>query len=71
MIVPLLSYMRYVMAGFRCTIAKVTTPHGSRARGFLNDMAVSSHGDRSVHAHERVSTRKQLMYGMAQQHLKR
>jgi hypothetical protein len=31
----------------------VTTPHGSRARGFWNDSDVSSHTDRSVHAHER------------------
>ncbi len=31
----------------------VTTPHGSRVGGFWNDSAVSSHGKRSVHAHER------------------
>ena len=31
----------------------MTTPHGSCAGGFLNDMAVSSHGDSSVHAHKR------------------
>jgi ssDNA-binding Zn-finger/Zn-ribbon topoisomerase 1 len=30
----------------------VTTPHGSRARGFWNDAGVS-HTDRSVHAHKR------------------
>jgi hypothetical protein len=31
----------------------VTTPHGSRAGGFWNDAAVSSHGNSSVHAHQR------------------
>ncbi len=34
--------------------ALVTTPHGSRAGGFWNDSAVSSHGTRSVHAHQRA-----------------
>jgi hypothetical protein len=32
----------------------VTTPHGSRAVGFWNDAAVSSHGTRSVHAHQQA-----------------
>jgi len=42
-----------------------------QAVGFLNDMAVSSHGDSSVQPHERAITRKQLMYRLAQQTLAR
>jgi hypothetical protein len=32
----------------------VTTPHGSRAWGFWIDTRVSSHTNRSVHAHQRA-----------------
>jgi len=32
----------------------VTTPYGSRAEGFWNDTGVSSHTNRSFHAHERA-----------------
>jgi hypothetical protein len=49
----------------------VTTPHSSRAGGFLNDMAVSSHGDSSVQPHERAVAQKQLMNRLAQQTLAR
>ena len=43
----------------------VTTPYGSRAEGFWNDTGVSSHTDRSVHAHQRAQRHPQLMYRMA------
>ena len=36
-----------------------------QAGGFLNDMAVSSHGDSSVQPHERAVARKQLMSRLA------
>jgi Holliday junction resolvase-like predicted endonuclease len=34
---------------------EVTTPHGSRARGFWIDTGMSSHTARSFHAHERAT----------------
>jgi len=42
-----------------------------QAGGFLNDIAVSSHGNSSVQPHERAVAQKQLMYRLAQQTLAR
>ena len=48
--------------GFHDTF--VTTPHGSRARGFLNDIGMSSHTDSPLHAHQRL-VGSRLVYDMA------
>src|SRR6266571_2865323 len=43
---------------------RVTTPHGSRARGFLNDIGMSSHPASPLHAHQRL-VGSRLGYDMA------